>query len=379
MRISLFLAALLALTASGCDSVEEAAADAPTIEFGASSASAAESDTGVEIPVKLTGGQAGQTYTVEVLYADAASKEASGDSIFYDRDFTNFGEASGANRVARVQLTGESDTQVVTLDVVDDGQSEAPESAIFVLQQATNGAVIGRDRQFQLDIGTPSIADIRTRDNLTMATVEGVVTRTEGGLTYLQDGTGGIAVFAFSDSPFGEATVNGAISAGTRVQVTGKLCEFGVAGFPDNVVPGGGLKQIVAPSDECFTPADVSEGEITFSVVSEENVPSPQKVTLATLAGSGDSYESELVCVTDLTFSSPVGEFEANRSYTVTDASGSLTLRTPRAGDGNVDGEAAPTGPFAFVGVIGQFRDGNQLTPIETTDIQADNDCDVSN
>ena len=260
------------------------------------------------------------------------------------------------------------------------GRTRPPRAPSSCCSRRPTGATIGRDRLFQLDIGTPTIADVRTRPNLTTATVEGVVTRTAGGLTYLQDETGAIAIFAFDDSPFGEATASGEVSTGTRIQVTGKLCEFGVVGFPDNIVPGGGLKQIVAPSDECFTPADVSEGEIAYSVVSDDNdLPSPQTVTLATLAGSGDTYESELVCVTSLTFTSPLAVFEAGQSYTVADASGSLTLRTPRAGDGDVDGEAAPTGPFAFVGVIGQFRDGNQLTPIETTDIQADNNCDVSN
>ena len=115
------LAALVAV--AGCDSVEPEAPAGPTIQFGAASVNAAEGDGTVEIPVTLTGGEPGTSYTVEVLFADAASRDesrpagapaarrdSSDFTLVYGQDITGFGDAQGRNRTASVTLSGPSRT-----------------------------------------------------------------------------------------------------------------------------------------------------------------------------------------------------------------------------------------------------------------------------
>ena len=367
MRLRFPLALALASVIAGCDttSVGPSAPVGPTVQFATNSVNASEGGTAT-IPVVLTGGT-GEPVTVEVLFAAGASTATLGD------DFSGFGADDGGLQVATVTFSGtEQDTAYVTFDVADEGEIEGAEEAVFALQRA-EGAQIGANRTLSVVIGTLPLADVRVRPNLETVTAEGVVTRSEGRLTYIQDETAAIAIFAFDDSPFGEAVARGDIGPGDRIQVTGKLCEFGVIGFPDNIEPGTGLKQITAPSDQCFQ-EEPPEGEIAFEVLvdgGEADVPEPQDVTLAQIVGSGDVYESELVRVTDLTID-PAGDFafQAPKSYTVTDPTGTGVLRTPSGPDTRIAGVPIPTGEFTFEGIVGQFRLDNQLTPIEETDIQ---------
>ena len=340
--LSLLPALALALVAAGCDSVEPETPPGPVIEFGAASVSAAEGDRQVEIPVRLSNGVAGQTYTVEVLLAAASS------SATFGADVTNFGQAAGPNRVQTVTLTGESDTQTVTIDVVDDTELEGPEAAVFALQRPT-GATIGAARQLRLEIGTPPIATARARAVGTVVTVEGVVTRARGRVSFVQDGTAAIAVFA-NGNAYAAAVASGDIAQGDRIQIKGTLSEF------------NSLLQIGTVE--------------SFKVLSRGNaLPAPQTVTLSQIATSGDALESELVRVTGLTLTTGDVLFTNNTSYDATTGGSTITLRT--SSDSEIVGEAiqpitggAPGnyGPFTFTGVLGQFRDTNQLNPIRTSD-----------
>jgi hypothetical protein len=364
--LALALAAAALGPLAGCDTTEAALPDVsgPTVAFATNSVNASEGDTAT-IPVVLSGGT-GAPVTVEVLFAAGASTATLGE------DFSGFGADEGGLQIATVTFSGaEQDTVEVSFDVEDEGEIEGAEEAVFALQQA-EGAAIGDDRTLTVVIGTLPLAQVRERPNLENVTAEGVVTRTEGRLTYIQDETAAIAIFAFDDSPFGIAVATGAVGPGDRVQVTGKLCEFGVIGFPDNIEPGTGLKQITAPRDQCFT-EEPPEGEIAYEVLvdgDEDDVPEPQDLTLSQVVGSGDVYESELVRVSDLTID-PAGDFafQAAKSYTVTDPTGTGILRTPSGSDTRIVGVPIPTGVFTFEGVVGQFRLDNQLTPVEETDI----------
>jgi hypothetical protein len=345
-----------AVALAGCDSADptEEAFDGPTVEFGSTSVNASESDGTVEIPVTLSNGAAGQTYTVEVLYAAAASTAG------FDDDIAGFGADAGANRVATVTLTGESDAQTVTVDVLEDEDIEGPEVAVFALQQASGGARIGDDREFRLEIGTPPIAQTRLRPDGDVVTVEGVVTGRFGRYTFLQDGTAGISVYAFSDTPFGSAD----IEPGDRVQIRGELSEFGAR---DGA--GLGLKQIFVGRD---SPAE-------FEVLSEGNdLPAPQTLTVAEILADGEAYESELIQVTGL---SVVGTtdivFQAGGSagnYTVTDGTGETILRINSGAESELGGEPIPQGEFTFTGALGQFGGAYQLTPLRTTDLVEEED-----
>ena len=66
-------------------------------------------------------------------------------------------------------------------------------------------------------------------------------------------------------------------------------------------------------------------------------------------------------------------------SYPVTDATATLDLRvgnnTETGVPGGIVGAPIPTAPFAFVGIVGQFRGTNQLSPYLATDVRASNTC----
>lgn len=343
MRFSLLLLASLVVVASGCDSVEEAETAGPTIQFGAASVGATEGDTGVEIPVKLTNGVAGQSYTVEVLLAVASSSAAFGT------DVANFGAAAGANRVATVTLTGETDTEAVTIDVLDDTDLEGPEAVVFALQRAT-GATVGAQRQLRLEIGTPPISAARSRAVGTVVTVEGIVTRARGRVSFIQDGTAAIGTFA-NGNAYAAAIASGAVAQGDRVQIKGELQEF------NSLLQIGNIE--------------------SFNVLSRGNaLPAPQTVTLSQIAASGDALESELIRVTGLTLSTSDEKFDTRAtSYDATNGGSTVTLRT--SGDSEIlglpiqpitGGTPGAYGPFTFTGVLGQFRDTNQLNPIRISD-----------
>ena len=363
MRTSLLLAALLAV-ASGCDSVVPPAERGPVIEFGSTSVNVTENEDGtpvsVEIPVTLSGGETGQSYTVEVLLATASSTTS-------DTDISEFGAEAGGNRVATVTLTGPKDTVTVAVDVLQDDELEGSESAVFVLQRAAardaNGrASIGDNRQFRLDIGTPAIADTRARPDGDIVTVEGIVTARFGRYTFLQDQSAGIAIYAFDDREDPDDFFDANIGPGDRIQVKGSLSEFGAR---DGA--GLGLKQVFIGRD---SPA-------TFTVLSRGNdLPEAQKLTVAQIVANGERYESERVRVTGLrVVGSTDVVFQAGGSagnYTVSDGTGEMILRINSAAEGALGGQPVPQGEFTFVGPVGQFGGNYQLTPTVTTDLDED-------
>ena len=330
----------------------------PIVEFGAASANVSEGEGTVTIPVELSNAN-GQSVTVEVLYAEGAS------TADFGADFENFG-ATNANglQVATVTFSGAADETIeVSFDVIDDGEIEAAEEAVFALQQPQN-ARLGDQRQYTVLIGTLPIAQIRERANGDIVTVEGVVTRAQGRLTYIQDNTGGIAIFSFDSNPFGEAVATGQIEPGVRVQLQGEITEFGQTNFPPGD-PGTGLKQVTDP--------DGRNGDfIEFIILGTEDVPQAQPATIAQLTEEvdgcdTDAYESELVRVSGLTIDND-GDFvfQTSKNYTVTGPEGNtMILRPPSGGDTEIGGVPIPQGEFTFVGVIGQFRCTNQLSPID--------------
>lgn len=346
MRTLPLLLTAAAVAIAGCDSTPIAVVvDGPTIAFGAQSVNVSETDGTIEIPVVLSNGQAGQTYTVEVLYAAASS------TADYGADVGDFGAEAGANRVATVSLSGPSDEATVTITVLEDEAIEGPEVAVFALQSASGGAQIGSTREFQLQIGTPPIADARVRPDGDVVTVEGIVTGRYGRYTFLQDGTAGLTVYAFDDTNFGAAS----IEVGDRVQIRGTLSEFGAFDGP-----GTGLKQIFVGRD---TPAE-------FQVLSSGNAFTPQTVTVAEILANGEAYESESIRIENLSFTTTDVVFGSSGNYTVTDGTGELTLRVNRSSDSSVGGEPIPASPFTYVGSLGQYAGGYQLLPLTPDDFQ---------
>ncbi len=204
--------------------------------------------------------------------------------------------------------------------------------------------------------GGMTIAEARAAGPGTTVTVEGVVTRSKGAFTYIQDGTAGLTIRQTSGDFFDDVA-DGTITTGTRISVTGTLSEF------------RGLLQINQQNAE--------DNDLdSYSVVSQGNSVSAQTITIQELIDNGEDYEAELVRVTGLTVDA-TGTFEAATGYDATDATATLEagLRVPNAADSDVDGMDIPEGEFTFTGVIGQFTfddpadNGYQLMAIEETDI----------
>jgi hypothetical protein len=276
-------------------------------------------------------------------------------------DFTGFGTPGAPVSTETVTFSGQDgETQEVTIVATEDSFLEEAEDVVLALQNA-QGATIASPREFVLTIGVRPLAEIRLLPDDEVVTVEGIVTRAAGRITYIQDATAGIALFAPSGTDFFNAVASGAVAPGDRIQVVGQLTDF----QPTTGVFNSGLREVEFISD--------------FAVLSRDNdLPAPQTVTVAQVTAGDpdtDAYESEIVRISNLTID-PAGDvvFQTARSYNVTQTVGGVTstmvLRTPSAGDTEIFGQVIPTGTFTFEGPVGQFRGSNQLTPVEATDVR---------
>ena len=161
-------------------------------------------------------------------------------------------------------------------------------------------------------------------------TITGIVTAANefGGPTYMQDVTGGIAVFYTEFST--------AVSIGDSVLVTAKLSQF------------NGLTELVYST---------FGGTPSFTIVSSGNpVPPPVIITIqqfnAQTWNGHEEYEGRLIRINGLTITG-TGTFQANTNYTVTDASGTSQLRIDN--NTNLVGTLIPTGTFDCIAEAAQF------------------------
>jgi hypothetical protein len=195
-------------------------------------------------------------------------------------------------------------------------------------------------------------------DTTTLFTVEGIVTTwvnlttSAHGLFYLQDETGGIAVF--HSGAAGQVP-----PAGARVRVTAPLSHFNgllelapVAGNPDHAV------------------ATLSTGN---------PLPAPRPTSPTELAGLSAAdieaeWEGRLITFTNVTAPPELTVFASGSNVIISDDFGyPFTLRIDARTD--IGGQAVPKIPFAIIGVLSQFdtsnpRDsGYQILPSRYADI----------
>ena len=98
-----------------------------------------------------------------------------------------------------------------------------------------------------------------------------------------------------------------------------------------------------------------------------------QVVTLSQFATGtvGEPLEGRLVGLSNITLTAPPATFVANTNYTITDGTGTGTLRID--GDTNLAGTVPPASPFSFQALVGQFDNaapfdsGYQLLPNSTS------------
>lgn len=183
---------------------------------------------------------------------------------------------------------------------------------------------------------------------------EGVVTRTLGSYTRIQDSTGGLTLF-HETGEFGLKALAPVVTMGDKIRVAGKITE------KDN------LKIIT------------SSNLVSHSIISSSNpLPTPFKVTLSEIALRGEQYESCLIKVENLIMTSD-GDltFRESKIYQVTDSTdkaNTVVIRIGLTADTHMDGMAIFERPVTFEGVLSQSSScttcGYQLTPVLQNDLR---------
>lgn len=180
-------------------------------------------------------------------------------------------------------------------------------------------------------------------------TVSGIVTVANqfGGPSYIQDNTGGIAVF------YNEFSA--AIDIGDSVIVTAKLSQF------------NGLTELVY---------SIFGGTPSFSVIDSNKSYQIYTITLAQfnsqLWNGHEEWEGRLIRINGLTITG-TGAFQANTNYSVGDPTGTSQLRIDN--NSNLVGTLIPTGTFDCIAAASQFKtslpynSGYQFLPRFTADI----------
>jgi phosphatidylserine/phosphatidylglycerophosphate/cardiolipin synthase-like enzyme len=195
------------------------------------------------------------------------------------------------------------------------------------------------------------IAEMKANDSIGvplringLITVRGIVTVANqfGGPSYIQDNSGGMAIFGsqFSTS----------VNMGDEVIVSGIIQPF------------SGLFEIVNPR--------------IHTIVSTGNVVTPVLVTAFEIANDGagglEVYEGLLVRINGATVTGG-GVWAANTNYPLSDPTGTTEIRIDN--NTNLVGTPIPAGAFDAIGVVGQFKTtppfigGYQFMPRFTDDI----------
>ncbi|UII25209.1 T9SS type A sorting domain-containing protein [Fulvivirga maritima] len=256
------------------------------------------------------------------------------DAVVYDTDDSDDAELLVLLNSGEPQLNenegGDKDNE--SLQRMPNGSGGARNTSAYVTAAPTPGAENG-------GILPPgelqTIAEARALPLGTSVTVKGIITVSDqlAGPAYIQDSTGGIAIF--------DAAVhgNGVFNIGDSIEVSGVT-----EAFNDQVQLG--------------TVSNVMDfGPATNPIV-------PQQVTLSELS----AHPGELVTVVNTTFPNPGDILFGNSNYALSDASGSGELRI----DADVQelvGYEQPEACSAITGVVGRYQAVYQLLPRQVSDL----------
>lgn len=166
-----------------------------------------------------------------------------------------------------------------------------------------------------------------------------------GGPLYMQDATGGLAVYY--------PALHEHVELGDSVIVSGPLSVFNPTTGPDSDF----LLQI-AETD--------TDKNIVFEIVDTEKRIPEAKVVTSEGINSGD-FDSQLVQVDGVGFSSAGGTFTQETGYTGTDSYGTFSIRIDK--DTNIPGASIPEEPVNIVGVVSKFAGNYQVIPRFTDDL----------
>ena len=192
------------------------------------------------------------------------------------------------------------------------------------------------------EIPLSTIAEARAQSPGTTVKIAGVVIdrgNNSGNSRVVFDGTAGLVVRSFDSG-----NESAALEYGDSVLVTGVLAEF---------------KNLL----------QISESPIIINVIKKNAVvPEPQEITLAQI---GESYESELVIVKNVSFVEQGATFGGGGTagnFTITDGTVEVIFRIGDAGH-PLAGTTVPTGYYDVIGFIGQFDADYQLSPRSADDL----------
>ena len=156
---------------------------------------------------------------------------------------------------------------------------------------------------------------------------------------HIQDATGGLNITGFESGEIDILMAQGA-TTGNQIDITGTLSSF------------NGILQLTGFSASPALNVDNLDGFV--------GVPAPAVVTTADLqdgSGTAESFESELVLLQNVTFTSG-GSFGGSANFTVTDGSLNATVRVGTTSNSLV-GTAIPAGPVNITGIFSQFDSSN--------------------
>ncbi len=176
--------------------------------------------------------------------------------------------------------------------------------------------------------------------------VQGVVTVSDqfANVSYLQDSTGGVAVF--------DAGFVGSVQIGDTVLITGTVAQF------------RGLTELVTVTID--------------SMLGNGGQPEPKEITASDVNAEGiggvENLEGQLVRLNDVTLNNPSGNWPSgNGTEVASDVTGSFTIFIDP--DTDIDSTPKPQAAFDIVGVFGQFdfipppTSGYQIIPRFLPDI----------
>ncbi len=257
------------------------------------------------------------------------------DAVVYDTDDADDLELLVLLNADQPQLNenanGSKDAE--SLQRVPNGEGGPRNTITYTAKAPTPGA--SNDGIIVVPGEPVTIAEARAAVEGTPVTISGVLTVTDSfnGPAFIQDTTGGIAVF---DQ---QVHANASLKVGDSITLTGVRAVFNdqvqISGVVD--VVNNGLPQ---------------------------NPITPLEITLAELA----NHPGELVRVLNTSFPNPGDLLFGNSNFTLTDASGSGDLRVNN-NVASVVGKVQPVTCPEITGVIGRFREFFQLLPRAFADI----------
>ena len=205
-------------------------------------------------------------------------------------------------------------------------------------------------------IDTIQIITIKAARALPIGTsfvTEGIITRTLGSYTRIQDSTGGLTLLQES-GVFFQQVLSSELQNGDKIRVHGKISEKNNL----KVINGSDLTNVLR--------------------ISRINMlPTPVKVTLAEIANNGEQYESCLIRVDNMTITTDGDNiYQEAKTYQIrdiTDKTNTVVIRIGKKEDTYMDGMPIMGTSASFEGVLSQSSAcascGYQLTPVLSTDL----------